>query len=130
LNPKSRAGNIKKYRDEIGVAYPQIPDFQVVLHKFGLTLTPWENWNSPDGVPDWWTAYNKIKHHRHSEYHRGNLQNALNAVAGLYVMVLYLYKEKAEEAELVPSPQLFRPVEEHFVGTTFGGYEVGIQYEL
>ena len=108
LNPKSSAKSINKYRDEILAAYPVIPDFKVILIKYGLELTPWINWNDPNGVPVWWTAYNKIKHHRDTEYHRANLQNALNAVGGLFIMVLYLYKKKAEWAELFPHPKLLQ----------------------
>jgi hypothetical protein len=106
INPESSADNINQYRYEILPAYPTIPDFKVILVKYGLELTPWEKWSDPNGVPVWWTAYNKIKHQRDSEYHRANLKNALNAVSGLFIMVLYLYKNKAIEGELFPSPKL------------------------
>lgn len=135
LDPKLKAKELKdlkidKYRDKIKPRFPAIPRFQVSLLRFGLTLTPWDEWNKKDGVPLWWTAYNKIKHQRDSEYHRANLKNALNAVAGLFVMVLHLYKEKAELGELLPSPQLLRPDATHFGGTSVGGYEVGTSYIL
>ena len=130
IDPASSADNIHNYRDEIAVAFPKIPEFTVLLPRFGLQLTPWDEWRKPDGVPFWWTAYNKIKHQRDSEYHRAHLKNALNAVAGLFVVVLYLYRDKAELGELLPSPQLLRPGEEHFGGSTFGGYEFGINYRL
>jgi len=100
------------------------------LPKFGLTLKPWDNWSNPKGVPDWWTAYNKVKPHRHSDFHQGNLQNALNAVAGLFVMVLHLYEEKAKPAELIPSPQFFLPTDDHFAGANILGYGFGFQYQL
>jgi len=73
------------------------------------------------GVPYWWTAYNNIKHHRDSEYHRASLKNALNAVAGLFVVVLYLYKEKAQMAELLASPGLLRVDVAHHGGFVPGG---------
>jgi hypothetical protein len=126
----SLAENIYHYRDEIRVVYPAIPDFEVLLPRYGLRLTPWTDWNDPNGVPIWWTAYNKIKHNRDTEYHRANLQNALNAVGGLFIMVLYLYKEKAELGELSPAPQLLHVTEKHNGGFSFGGYESGNVYVL
>jgi hypothetical protein len=76
------------------------------------------------------TAYNKIKHNRDTEYHRANLKNVLDAVAGLFVVCVYLYKEKAELGELVPSPAILRPSEERFGWVAHGGYEFGIKYKL
>ena|SRR5208283_2927614 len=131
INPKSKADNINRYRGEILPVFPGIPQFQIILPRFGLALTPWDEWEKLDGVPFWWTAYNKVKHQRDSEYHRATLKNVLNSVAGLFVMVLYLYKEKASEGELCPSPQLLRVDESHFRGFTIGGYEPSvICYEL
>lgn len=130
LDPNSKADNINHYHNEIRATYPLIKNFEVLIPRYGLTLRPWSNWRNRNGVPLWWTAYNKIKHHRHLKYGEANLKNALNSVAGLYVMVLYLYKDKAEMGELIPSPQLFRPGEKHFRGVTHGGYEFGINYEL
>ncbi len=76
LTPSSTADNIHEYRDEIKSIYPNIHDFDVLLPRYGLRLKPWGDWNIPDGVPSWWTAYNKVKHHRDSDYHRANLRNA------------------------------------------------------
>src|SRR4030042_5009668 len=116
VNTNSTASNIHQYRDEIKNVYSNIPNFKVTIPRFGLELSPWTNWNNPNGVPDWWTAYNKVKHNRNTDYDKGNLKNCLNAVAGLFVIILYLYKEKAENAELIPIPSLFRVTEEHFDG--------------
>lgn len=121
INPQSSARSIVKYRDEIRPRLPGIASFRVSMPRFGLKLHPWEEWESPDGVPLWWTAYNKIKHHRDSDYQKANLKNALNAVAGLFVVVLYLYRDKAQSGELAPSPQVLRPAEAHFGGVNYGG---------
>lgn len=131
LNPNSKAGSIGKYREEILPAYNGLPTFKVVMPRYGLTLVPWQNWaKQEDNVPFWWTANNKIKHHRHTHFKRGNLKNSLNAVAGLFVMVLYLYRDKANLGELLPPLKLFQVSEEHFNGTTFGNYEFGINYNI
>jgi hypothetical protein len=130
INRNSKAERVNKYRSEIVPALPLIPDFEVLMPRFGLTLKPWDEWRNVDGVPLWWTAYNKIKHHRDSEYGRANLKNALNAVAGLFVVVLYLYKEKAESGELLPSLQLLRADEKHVEAIINSGYESGVAYAL
>jgi hypothetical protein len=116
INHKSKADKIHKYKTEILSTFPGMPQFQVIMPRFGLTLTPWDEWSKPHSVPFWWTAYNKIKHQRNSEYHRASLKNVLNAVAGLYVMVLHLYRDKANQGQLNPSPQLLRVDENHYTG--------------
>jgi hypothetical protein len=130
LNAASTAESIAAYRQELLPAYPAISNFEVTLPRFGVRLHPWDKWNHVNGVPLWWTAYNKTKHHRHTEYHLANLKNALNAVAGLFVMVLYLYRDKAIAGELLPQPQILRVGDAHYGGTTMWSYEMGIQYVL
>lgn len=130
LNQTSCAENIHQYRDEIVPAYPVMSQFEVLTPRYGLRLTPWSNWNNRNGVPLWWTAYNKIKHERHTEYHRANLKNVLNAIAGLFVACLYLYKDKAAHGTLIPSPLILRPSEERLEGTLHGAIDTGIMYKL
>jgi hypothetical protein len=131
INPASRADSIGVYRSEILLKYRDIPKFKVVMPRYGLKLTPWSNWkNRIHTVPFWWTAYNKIKHHRHTHYERGNLKNALNAIAGLFIMNLYLYQEKANLGELIPPLKLLHVSEEYFVGRNIGGYESGFTYNI
>jgi hypothetical protein len=130
LNSQSSAETITAYRDELTAAYPRIATFTVELPRFGLTLHPWDEWRRPTGVPIWWTAYNKTKHERHTLYHQANLKNTLNAVAGLFVLVLYLYKSKAEHGELVPIPELLRPGTDYTSGVTDWGHDRGLNYRL
>ena len=130
LNSGSTANKIYHYQNEILPSYSTIPVFNVLLPRYGLELTPWDNWKVLNTPPDWWTAYNKIKHHRDAEYQQANLRNALNAVGGLFVMVLYLYKEKAEEGELLPQTQILHVGEDRFGGITHSGYTLGICYNL
>jgi len=129
-NPVSTAGSINDYRDELKSLFPDISQFEVLIPRFGLTLRPWDEWNKKDGVPFWWTAYNKTKHERDSHYEEANLKNALNAVAGLFIVVLYLYRAEARQGELLPSPQMLRPDDIHFGGTTFDRFEFGFNYNL
>lgn len=130
LNPTSTADSINAYKNELLKSYPTLPAFEVLLPRFGLSLHPWDEWKKPRGVPQWWTAYNKTKHERHTEYHQANLKNALNAAAGLFVMDLYLYREKAVLGELLPQPQMLRVGDDHYGGLTMGPYELGTNYVL
>lgn len=129
LDSTSTAGSINQYQESI-LAFTDIPTFEVVLPRFGLSLTPWSNWSTPSNPPFWWTAHNKIKHHRNTEYHQGNLKNALNAVAGLFVVVLYLYREKARLGELVPSLRLLRVSQKHHGGVGNAGHEFSVFYDI
>jgi hypothetical protein len=101
------ADSINKYRSAIAPAYPEFATATVSLPKFGLSLTPWEQWGK-DQNPVWWTAYNKVKHHRHTDFEKANLKNALNAVAGLFVLLLFFYENEAAAGGLAPDPTLFR----------------------
>lgn len=119
-NPGSVANDIIQYRNELIKAIPHLPDFEVTVPRHGFTLRPWDEWHdAANGVPHWWTAHNKVKHQRHSYYHEANLKNALNAVAGLLVVLLYLYKEDAENGRL--SSALFRLDGKHTKGLVYGG---------
>ncbi|MQA29177.1 MAG: hypothetical protein GEU82_04960 [Luteitalea sp.] len=130
IDPGSAADRIKAYRTELTANFPHISAFPVLIPRFGLTLHPWETWKRANGVPFWWTAHNKIKHHRNTEYDQANLKNALNAVAALFVMVLHLYAEKARAGQLTPSPVLLRPDEDYVSGYTAIGPELGCNYRL
>jgi hypothetical protein len=130
IDNNSRADSINQYRNEIISAYPNYPNFKVTIPRFGLNLTPWEKWNESNGAPIWWTAYNKVKHHRDTDYHQANLKNVLNSVAGLFVIILYFYKDMAENAKLIPMQSLLRVTEDNFAGSTLNIIEFGINYKF
>lgn len=130
LKRTSSADCIHDYRDEIGPVFPDIPSFKVQLPRFGLTLTPWGSWKNKGSVPAWWTACNKVKHHRATHYEQASLKHALNAVAGLFVIVLHLYEEGARQGGLAPRPQLLRVDEQHYGGEIAGNHDAGFVYDL
>lgn len=107
LNPATKAENIEHYRNEINGLCPRFAETSVSVPRYGLTLVPWENWRS-ESTPLWWRAYNNVKHDRHVHYAKANLKNGLNAVAALFVMLLYHYREAAQSGQLGPNPRLFR----------------------
>ncbi len=106
LDSGSNAYNIADFRKAIRHSYPQISGAIVFMPQFGLSMTPWENWAS-DTSPSWWLAYNNVKHHRHTHFSEASLQNALDAVAGLFVLLLFFYREEARTGRLSPDVRLF-----------------------
>lgn len=129
-NSKSKAEKICEYRDEIVPRFPKFSGLTVLVPRFDLKLQPWSEWKRKDGVPLWWTAYNKTKHERATEFARANLKNTLNSVAGLFIALLHLHRDKAQHAELVPNPIMLRPDGSYFRGVSHGAYEPGFSYDL
>ena len=78
------------------------------------TLKPWDLTKEPD----WWTAYNEIKHNRQEPatmlnnkdkkyYQFANLENTINALAGLLSLEFYAYRIIALACgEIVFVPQI------------------------
>jgi hypothetical protein len=133
MNAASKAEKIGHYRREIVTEFPTFGRRLVLIPRFELTLQPWSAWTDPDprGAPPlWWTAYNKTKHERATEFTRANLHNTLNAVAGLYLALLHLHREKAEMSELTPSPVMLRPHQDYYRGISNHAFELSYAYDL
>ena len=62
----------------------------VHLHKYELTIKPFEDWTNAK-CPNWWTSYNNVKHNLTTNYHQGNLRNCVSAIAGLFLISLEYY---------------------------------------
>jgi len=130
LNPSAKADSIGKYKSVILGEFPGLAQFEVSIPRWGLSLTPWSAWAKDNRVPLWWTACNKVKHHRGSEFKRANLKNTLNSVAALFLVNLYFHKEEAESGILIPSPELLRVNDQNYNGATVEGVDVEINYKL
>jgi hypothetical protein len=63
----------------------RLSELKVYLPRHNLECIPWDNWKQ-DINPDWWRAYNEVKHQRNQHYNRATLSNAFHALAGLLVM--------------------------------------------
>ena len=115
-------GNIRKYKKCIIENIKDFFDIRIKEKLSGINSCPWEEWKLENGVPTWWTIYNKIKHHRISvgtisgtkqEYYKfANLKYTLLSLMGLYQLMLYSYYfiAKNEGSELLvplPSSRLF-----------------------
>ncbi len=85
--------NITHYREammehEIGQRFA---NEEINISRFDLRYSPFDNWNK--GVkPDWWDAYNKVKHMRNDHFFRASLKNTLNSVGALLLAIIYFYK--------------------------------------
>lgn len=129
VDPQCGADNINAYFPVVSGAYPTFVGFEVHIPRFGLILHPWSNWK--EGTPPgWWIANNKVKHHRHSDFKSANLKNCLNGLAGLYVAVLFLYRQEAEAGDLQQLPRLFNVSDANFGGTSMGRYGNSFKYRL
>ena len=106
LEPTANASSINKYQEVITEHWPQLCECEVYLHRFGMILRPWSNWAEERTPPDWWTAYNKVKHHRTESFGMATLQHALNSAAGLFILVLIHYGI-AGKRKLEPLPKIF-----------------------
>lgn len=129
IEPAANADKIGKYETVIRNSLPQLFDFKLRVPRWGLELTPWIDWDA-NNSPRWWTACNKVKHHRGAEYKRANLKHTLNSIGALFIVNLYFHRQHAEQATLLPMQKLFRVDDAHFNGTTFNDVEFGINYVL
>lgn len=129
LNANKPASSINTYQQIIVSELPQFIEFEVTIPRHGLTLKPWSNWGE-NHPPFWWQAHNKVKHHRHDHFDKGNLKNCLNSVAALYIAVLFLYTDEAQIGELMQIPKLFNVSDIHFGGAIMGRFGHSFQYNL
>lgn len=105
VSPNSKARNIQQYRETVLPHHPELAVAVVDLPKFGLTLRPWDEWTH-NATPYWWQAYNQVKHQRNDFFANASLKNALNAVSGLFVLLLCFYREEGAMGALYPDPVL------------------------
>lgn len=108
IKPEIKAGNIGQCRKILVLKFSRICDMNIRIPRYGLEITPWDNWKR-DKNPYWWDAYNNVKHHRDEYFSEATLRNTKAAVAGLFVILLFFYQEEAANGRLVPSPKLLSP---------------------
>ena len=119
IDSESKAENVNQYFDVVvNGPMPSILEARVLLPRFHLELAPFQQWakNSP---PAWWTANNKVKHERDAHFNRANLGHALNALGGLFLVVLETFSEEAARGLLSPNPEIFEPGPPFRVDTKF-----------
>jgi len=98
IDPHGKPKNIDDYRRVIVPAFPAILAIQMGIEWNPLRIKPWESWaRSTPTNPDWWCAYNGVKHERNANFKDGNLRNALAAIASLYCLVRHLEEDKGRQ---------------------------------
>jgi hypothetical protein len=91
LEPNASPKTIKEYRRCILSHYPKFWSFEISLTRYGLGRQPWEAWSRGE-TPKWWKSHNRVKHKRDEYFTEANLENAIDAVAGLYCLVLAYHR--------------------------------------
>jgi hypothetical protein len=115
INSVSTADNIRQYASIVLGKYPALPDVEVVSDRYGVSVVPWKDWSASHS-PFWWKAYNNVKHKRHLCYKEANLENSLNALAGLMVLLGYLYSDELATHTLRPLPEVLNFKREYYIG--------------
>jgi hypothetical protein len=107
INPNKPYEKINHYRECITYHYPKFYTFEVLIPQYDLIRHPWEEWppNSKTN-PSWWKSYTDVKHHRVNKFKEANLKNAIDSVAGLFSLVLYLLRVKENEDSPYPRPKI------------------------
>ena len=114
-DPQAKAGNLEAYYRIVAANRPEFRSFKVTIPRFGLSMKPWVSWKAGQ-APLWWRAHNKVKHERHTRFKDATLKHCLNAAAGLFVSVLFLYPNQARDGFLLPPARLFDVGDEHNLG--------------
>lgn len=99
------AKNIDDCRKGITAKYSNFYQLKITIPQSKLEFTPWEVWKN-EQTPFWWKAYKEVKHQRDNHFQDANLKNTLNAIAGLFTMILCLHEEDTER-EKFNNPSCF-----------------------
>ena len=114
---------ILDYRACVSNYSPTFISQQVSIINDNRKLQPWSEWSIPPNSLWWWRAYNKVKHSRTSvvdidgvsktAFKFANQKYTLMALAGLYQVLVYFYREiaSAEGKSIVtpmPGSRLFK----------------------
>ena len=126
--PGRPSANINHYKAALLPALPDLPTTTVFVPRYGLSFNPWENWSGHQH-PDWWRAYNKVKHERDAHFSKATLQNGLNALGALLICSFHYYSRRLSDnaasalapkettLRLTPQPSLFRLDERFYYNT-------------
>lgn len=85
-----KVGDIGEYKRILLSRYPKIIEATVSVNRLGKYIQPYSEWTT--GPISWWTAYQQVKHSRGSHFSCASYQNAVNAIAALYIAIFYLAK--------------------------------------
>ena len=83
---ESYEDSISGYLKLVKECDPDIENRSVLFRFNGKTLLPFKKSSKDDPIPTWWHACNKLKHEEIAYCQKGNLENALNAIAALAIL--------------------------------------------
>lgn len=125
LDADAPRANIEHYRLVLSARLPELIGQHVYVPRYGLTLTPWDNWRNGEN-PNWWRSHNNVKHERDVYFSEATLKNSFNAVAALLTVVFHYYRHSQsdgvplipKEANRILQPQstLLRFSDDHYYG--------------
>ena len=115
---------------------PDLKTLEIKLKNEDIIIKPWDCAR----IPEWWTAYNEIKHNRFESadmfdstrkyYQYANLRNVINSLTALLSLELYAYKfiaSKNNETLFVPNiKSIFTVQNSHWKDIGFGNGSVFI----
>lgn len=93
--------------DYASIIIPQFTNLQreniIIKYDNSITVNPLGDWiiEPIHRSPEWWRAYNNIKHDRANSFKQANLKNVLMGLASLYLIEMYFIYEIAEEENSV-----------------------------
>jgi hypothetical protein len=109
IGPKKTFGTLAEYRPVILGRFPRFPTMEIRIPRHSMSSIPWREWASGN-KPDWWAAYNNVKHQRNKHYNMATLQNALEATMGLLCVLVYFHRLVfVGEVHIDPRPKLLSP---------------------
>lgn len=91
IDPTPSYNNMSQCRATITAKYSQFHTIEIKMPRLGLTFEPWKEWGSARR-PIWWDAYTGVKHDRHANYEKANLENTLLSIAGLFSVLVCDYR--------------------------------------
>jgi hypothetical protein len=93
IDPTKSPDTINGYKPILLGAIPALPTTTVYIPRYGLEFEPWSNW-AGNTNPDWWVAYNKVKHERDEHFSKATLKNVWNALGGLLILCVHFYSRE------------------------------------
>lgn len=92
--------DISDYAAPVFSKYPAIVNQFVSVNDSSICISPFSGWNTaqPSQSLSFWNNYNSIKHDRITNYKKASLETTINALAGLFILLMYrideLYKKE------------------------------------
>ncbi len=72
---------------------------EVIFNAMNISLTPFNSWTSNGGgkAPIWWHSFTGLKHNRARNLTNAALSQAYEALAGLFIILLFLRQDEIEK---------------------------------